>query len=79
MAGAISSAFVDLLLGVAVGLVGAVLARVVLRDRQQCPPWFVQLSAVFAWAWILFVPIGTVIGVLMLRWRRRPGASDSSA
>ncbi len=70
MAGAISSAVMDFLIGAVIGLVGVFLARLVLRDKKECPTWFLPVSTFFAWAWIIFVPIGTVIGILMLRWRR---------
>ena len=70
MASAISESFIGLLIGAAVGLIGVFLAWLVLRDKDARPLWFVRLSGFFAWAWMVFLPIGTVVGALMLRWRK---------
>ena len=70
MAGAISLIIMDLLIGAVVGFVGVFLAWRVLRDKQGRPSWFLPISTFFACTWMVFIPIGTVIGVLMLRWRR---------
>ncbi len=70
MAGGLSEILVGLAVGVMIGLAGVVLAWRVLRDAEHRPKWFVGASAFFAWAWMVFIPIGTVVGILMLRWRR---------
>ncbi len=70
IAGAISSIAVFFLIGVAIGLVGVLLAWLVLRNKKNRPSWFLPVSTFFAWAWMVFVPIGTVVGVLILRWKK---------
>ena len=78
LAGFISSQAVTLLLVIIAGLIGVLLMTVVVRGDRQPPRWFVDLSALFAIAWIVLVPIGTVIGALMLRWRSRLRSSESA-
>ena len=78
MAGAISAVLVGLGIGAILGLPGILLAWIVLRNKDQRPSWFVSLSSCFAWAWILFIPVGTVFGILMLLWRRPKRAKDSA-
>jgi hypothetical protein len=70
MAGAISSILMYLIIGAVIGFVGVFLAWLVLRDKKGRPSWFLPVSTFFAWAWMVFIPIGTVIGVFMLRWCR---------
>ena len=70
MAGAISAILMYLIIGAVIGFVGVFLAWLVLRDKKSRPSWFLPVSTFFAWTWMVFIPIGTVIGVFMLRWRR---------
>ena len=69
LAGVISQALMLWVLGAIVGLFGAALGWYVLRDKESRPEWFVSASRSFAFAWMLFIPIGTVVGFFMLRWR----------
>lgn len=78
MAGAISAVLVGLGIGAILGLPGILLAWIVLRNKDERPSWFVSLSTFFAWAWILFIPAGTVFGILMLLWRRPKRVKDSA-
>jgi magnesium-transporting ATPase (P-type) len=70
LAGAISQALMVVIIGAVIGLVGAALAWYVLRRKESRPNWFVSASRTFAFAWMVFVPIGTIVGFLMLRWRK---------
>ena len=79
MAGVISQLIIELFVGAAIGLVGVFLAWSVLRSKVTCPPWFLPVSTLFAWAWVVFIPIGTLIGVLMLRWCRPDEVEQTSA
>ena len=79
MAGAISSIIMDLLVGAVIGLVGVFFAWLVLRNKTECPSWFLPVSTFFAWTWMVFILVGTVIGVLMLRWRRPQPIEESAA
>jgi len=76
LAGAISQALMLLIIGAVVGLVGVALAWYVLRNKKSRPNWFVSASWSFALAWIVFVPIGTVVGFFMLRWRKTDSESQ---
>lgn len=70
MAGMISQALMIVILSAVIGLIGVVLAWYVLRDKQNRPAWFVSVSRSFAFAWLVFIPIGTIVGILIFRWRR---------
>lgn len=76
MAGAVSQNIINLGFGTLIGLAGVFIAWRVLRNRDDRPGWFLPVSTFFAWAWMVFVPVGTVIGVLMLRWRRSKPDAD---
>lgn len=78
MAGALSTVLVRLGIGAILGLPGILLAWIVLRNKDQRPSWFVSASTFFAWAWILFIPVGTVFGILMLLWRRPKTVNESA-
>ena len=79
MAGAISTIIMELLIGAVIGLVGVFMAWLVLRNKEDRPSWFLPVSTFFAWTWMVFIPIGTVIGVLMLRWRKPENEVVSAA
>ena len=78
MAGAISTIILDFLIGAVIGFVGVLMAWLVLREKEDRPSWFLPVSTYFAWAWIVFIPIGTVIGILMLRWGRTERTTDTA-
>ena len=74
----ISTLALTLILGIVAGLIGVLLMTVAARVDRPTPVWFLNLSVIFAVAWLFLIPIGTAIGYLMLRWRsnsiRRVGA-----
>ena len=76
LAGALSSILVTLLLAAIVGFVGVILARPVLREKGSCPQWFLKTTTILAWAWMVFIPVGTAIGLLLLRWRKTEPANE---
>ena len=78
VSGAVSVIIMDLLIGVVAGFGGVLLAWLVLRQKSDRPSWFLPVSTFFAWAWIVFVPIGTVIGFFMLRWRRPESVGENA-
>lgn len=51
------------------GLLGALLSWVALCKLGERPRWFVNVSALLASLWLAVFPIGTVVGLLMFRWR----------
>ncbi|MDJ0940837.1 MAG: hypothetical protein QNJ00_13835 [Woeseiaceae bacterium] len=67
-AGTIAGLLVNLVLYAAIGLIGALLAYISLRQLPESPDWFRKTSRFFAWAWMPFVPLGTIVGIYMLRW-----------
>ena len=69
-AASISSLLTNLVLNAAIGLVGALLAYISLRQFPATPGWFLKTSTFFAWAWMPLFPLGTIVGVFMLRWLR---------
>ena len=77
MAGAISMVIMDLLIGAVIGLFGVFLAWVVLRNKKEQPSWFIPVITFLAWMWIIFIPIGTVIGILMLRGRKPESSKEN--
>ncbi len=74
--GAISQSLMTIVIGAVVGLVGAALAWYILRDKKSRPDWFVSASRTFAFAWMMFIPIGTTVGFFMLRWRKPAGETQ---
>ena len=79
LAGAISSVLVTLLIATVVGLLGVLIARPILRQKGDRPQWFLRVSTLLAWAWLVFIPVGTVIGLLMLRWCKAEPIGDQKA
>ena len=78
MAGGISAMIIDFAIGAAVGLVGVFIAWIVLRNKKDRPSWFLPVSTFFAWTWIIFIPIGTVVGFSMLKWRKREEKTEKT-
>ncbi len=70
LAGELAGILMELGLATFIGIVGVALARSVLRSTRPAPHWFIHVTPLFAWSWIIFIPIGTLIGALMFRWRR---------
>ena len=54
------------------GLLGAALAWIALQVTGDRPKWFVGISAVFAFLWLLVFPAGILVAWFMYRWRRPP-------
>ena len=78
-AGEISQATMTLIFLAIFGLVGAALAWYALRDKEKCPAWFISVSKLFAFAWLVFVPVGTIVGFFMFRWRKADSESFAAA
>ncbi len=49
-----------------VGLVGAVLGGFLIFNGGCRDAWFLAVSRVLAWIWLPLIPVGTVIGALVL-------------
>jgi hypothetical protein len=79
MAGFVSSLAIRMVLGAAVGLIGALIAWIAIRRSDSPPSWFLSASGLFGLAWVFFFPIGTVVAAYMLQWRLRVIRSDMAA
>ena len=78
LAGALSGVLVTLLVAAIIGVLGVLIARPILRQNNDAPQWFLRVTTVLAWAWLVFIPVGTVIGLLMLRWRKAEPIGEQS-
>ena len=64
-----------------VGFVSAVVGWLLILNGRCRDAWFLAVSRVLAWLWLPLIPVGTVIGALILISRAkaiRERASDSS-
>ena len=78
-AGALSQTIIALVLAACVGLIGFALAGYSLRVRRFRPQWFLVTNRVFALAWIVFIPIGTIIGLVLFKWSRNQNPAKAAA
>ena len=53
-----------------IGVLGAIAHLIVLKKRAVREQWFLTFSRVFGWTWIPLIPIGTILGILMLGARQ---------
>ncbi len=49
------------------GLVGLLLSIVVVYKLKTLPIWFKQTTKYLSYLWVLFVPAGTIIGVVQIK------------
>ena len=66
MAGGISSALVSLILGSLVSLPGYIVTLYVVVKTSYREKWFIIFNILAAIFWLLFVPIGTVLGIVYI-------------
>ena len=52
-----------------VGIVGAIVAWLLILKGRYWATWFLNASRVFGWLWMPFIPVGTVLGALLLSSR----------
>ena len=60
------------------GVAGAVVTWLLLIRGYYRAAWFLKASRVFAWLWVPLIPVGPVIGVLLLAAGRGPITADQS-
>ena len=63
---------------VGAGLAAAIVAWLLILKGQYTAGWFLRVSRVLAWSWLPLVPVGTVVGVLVLRARAVVIADEES-
>ena len=52
-----------------VGIIGAITAWLLILKGRYWAPWFLSASRVVGWLWMPLIPVGTVLGVLLLSSR----------
>lgn len=52
-----------------VGVVGAIVCWLLILKGKYRAEWFLRTSRVLAWAWMPLIPVGTVLGALVLSAR----------
>lgn len=68
LAGAISAAIVKSIIAVIPSFIGLLLGLYLVKNSsKQVPKWFKLFSKCMAYLWLLFIPLGTLFGVLQLR------------
>ncbi len=77
VAGALSSGVVGSLVTVFPALIGVIIGWFLLRRQRDVPPWFLRFSSVMSWFWLLFLPLGTLVGALQLRVLKKRRVAQS--
>ena len=54
---------------VGAGMVAAIVAWLLILRGKYTAAWFLRVSRVLAWSWLPLIPVGTTVGVLVLRAR----------
>ena len=67
MAGILSQGIITSLIKVIPGLIGLIISWRILIKNNNIPNWFKNYSKVLSYLWLLFIPIGTVLGVIQLK------------
>ena len=60
------------------GLAAAIVAWLLILKGKYTACWFLRVSRVLAWSWLPLVPVGTLVGVLVLRARAVAIADEES-
>lgn len=55
---------------IGIGIVGAIVAVVIYQRKIYSADWFLAGTRVAGWLWLPFVPVGTIIGIVLLGARR---------
>ena len=64
--------------GLGVGALGAIAAWLLILKGRYHAAWFLKTARVLAWVWMPLVPMGTVLGVLVLSARSAAISDESS-
>jgi len=63
---------------VGAGVVAAIVAWLLILKGEYRVTWFLRTSRVLAWSWMPFIPVGTIVGVLVLSARAAAIADEES-
>ena len=67
LAGIISEGIITSLLHSCLALVGLLLSLVAVYKLKVLPNWFKRATKCFSYLWVLFFPVGTIIGVIQIK------------
>jgi len=67
IAGTLSQGIVTALIKVIPGLIGLIISWRILIKKTNIPSWFKSYSKILSYLWLLFIPIGTVLGIIQLK------------
>ena len=70
IAGIISGQLVMVLIWAVPGIIGATLSALLIRKVRYRARWYLAATRFFAYTWLAFVPLGTILGYVLLRWSR---------
>ncbi len=62
-----------------VGVIGAIVSYVIYVKKIFRASWYLKGTRVVGWLWLPFVPIGTIIGIVLLGARKAAIESQSDA
>jgi len=63
---------------VGAGVAGAIVAWLLILKGKYMTAWFLKVSRVLAWSWLPLIPVGTLVGVLVLSARAAAIADEES-
>jgi hypothetical protein len=79
VAGMLSQSLITFGIATIIGFLGIFCAWYTLKINGVRPAWFTALNKVFAWAWAVFIPIGTVIAFVLLKWNKTDRNAHAAA
>ena len=53
-----------------VGVIGAVVSYIIYLKSDFRAPWYLKGTRTLGWLWLPFIPIGTLIGIVLLGARK---------
>ena len=72
VSGSISSGLVTSLLLCIPAIVGLFMSLRLIKSSSDLPSWFLSITKLLSYLWLLFIPLGTVVGILQLRHLKVP-------
>ena len=78
LAGAISQLIVEFLVAGLVPFFGLAIALYLVRSGKFRSQWFVSFNRILAIAWLIYFPIGTIFGALMIYWSGQARVKESA-
>jgi len=60
------------------GMAAAIVTWLLILKRKYTASWFLRVSRVLAWSWLPLIPVGTIVGALVLSARAAAIADGES-